>query len=119
MRTFQNRVQEWMGKCFGADIAADRIERNHRFIEEALELVQSNGCTRDEALELVHYVYNRPVGEIKQEVGGVLITLAALCSASEVDMQNAGEAELMRIWDKIEKIRAKQATKPKFSALPE
>src|SRR4051794_3958497 len=38
---FQPRVQPWLVACFGAEIAGDRIERNHRFIEEALELVQA------------------------------------------------------------------------------
>jgi hypothetical protein len=33
-------------------------------------------------------------------------------------MQAAGNAELARVWTKIEKIRAKQAAKPTGSALP-
>ncbi|RQS15519.1 hypothetical protein DIE07_03565 [Burkholderia sp. Bp9002] len=38
-------MQPWMLECFGAAIATDRMERNHRFLEEALELVQACGCT--------------------------------------------------------------------------
>jgi hypothetical protein len=38
---FQQRVQPWMLECFGPEIAADRMERNHRFFEEATEPVQS------------------------------------------------------------------------------
>ncbi len=30
---FQARVQPWMMACFGAEIAADAQERNHRFLE--------------------------------------------------------------------------------------
>jgi hypothetical protein len=33
-------------------------------------------------------------------------------------MREAGEAELTRIWGKVEQIRAKQAAKPTGSALP-
>lgn len=115
---FQGRVAPWMQTCFGPEISADRQERNHRFLEEALELVQANGCTRDEALQLVDYVYGRPVGDLRQEVGGVMVTLAALCLASGADMHQDGETELARIWTKVEQIRAKQAAKPKHSPLP-
>lgn len=40
---FQQRVHPWMMACFGAEIAADTLERNHRFFEEATELVQACG----------------------------------------------------------------------------
>jgi hypothetical protein len=116
---FQQRVQPWMMACFGPEISADTVERNHRFLEEALELVQACGCTQSEAHQLVDYVYGRPVGEKHQEVGGVMVTLAALCLAQGLNMHEAGEAELARIWTKVEKIRAKQAAKPKHSPLPE
>lgn len=115
---FQNRVQPWMMACFGKEISSDAIERNHRFIEEALELVQACGCTQDEAHQLVDYVYGRPVGDKKQEVGGVMVTLAALCLAHGLDMHEAADIELARIWTKVEQIRAKQASKPKHSPLP-
>lgn len=116
--TFQDRVYPWLLECFGAVIANDREERNHRFLEESLELVQARGCTRDEAHQLVDYVYDRKVGEPSQEVGGVMVTLAALCLANGLDMHHAGETELARIWTKVETIRAKQAAKPKHSPLP-
>jgi hypothetical protein len=117
--SFQERVQPWMMVCFGKEIAADIRERNHRFLEEALELVQSTLCTQSEAHQLVDYVYSRPVGETHQEIGGVMVTLAALSLAIGQDMHAAGETELARIWTKVEKIRAKQAAKPKHSPLPE
>ncbi|WP_233209910.1 hypothetical protein [Comamonas sp. 26] len=115
---FQQRVQPWMMGCFGPEISADRIERNHRFLEEALELVQSCGCTASEAHQLVDYVFGRPLGEPVQEAGGVMVTLAALCLANGLDMHECGETELARIWTKVEAIRAKQAAKPKHSPLP-
>jgi hypothetical protein len=115
---FQQRVQPWMMECFGAEIAADRIERNHRFLEEALELVQATGCTKYEAFKLVNYVFKRPVGKPAQEVGGVMVTLAAHCLANGLDMQACAETELARIWTKVPEIRAKQAAKPKHSPLP-
>ena len=119
LSNFQQCVQPWMLACFGETIAGDREERNHRFLEEALELVQSTGCTASEAHQLVDYVYGRPVGEPVQEVGGVMVTLAALCLANDLDMHAAAETELARIWTKVEQTRAKQAAKPKHSPLPE
>jgi len=115
---FQARVRPWLLACFGEMIAGDREERNHRFLEEALELVQACGCTAHEAHQLVDYVYGRDVGEPAQEVGGVMVTLAALCLANDLDMHANGETELARIWTKVEAIRAKQAAKPKHSPLP-
>ena len=119
MEKFQKRVDDWMQVCFGEQISKDKVERNHRFLEESLELIQSLGCTQSEAHQLVDYVYGREVGEPHQECGGVMVTLAALCLANELEMDNCGEIELKRIWTKIEKIRRKQADKPKHSPLPQ
>lgn len=116
--TFQKRVDAWIQACFGPEIGADKTERNHRFIEEALELVQAGGCTVSEAHQLVDYVFNRPVGELNQEVGGVMNTLASLCNVHGIDLDAAAETELARVWTKVEKIRAKSVTKPKHSPLP-
>lgn len=120
MARFQQRVRTWMLECFGLTISNDTQERCHRFTEESLELVQSLGMTASEAHQLVDYVYGRPVGETHQEVGAVMATLAALCqSQDQLEMDAEGEVELTRIWQNIEKIRAKQAAKPKHSALPQ
>lgn len=116
--SFQKRVHQWMLACFGPEISSDVTERNHRFLEEALELVQANGCTASEAHQLVDYVFGRPVGVPEQEVGGVKVTLAALCEASGLEADECADLELARIWTKVEQIRAKQAAKPKHSPLP-
>lgn len=108
---FQSKVAEWVVACFGEAIAMNKVERNFRFLEEALELVQSNGCNKIDALALVDYVYSRPVGEIKEECGGVMVTLASLAKACEISMDECGDTELTRVWGKMEQIRAKQATK--------
>lgn len=118
--SFQSRVAPWMQECFGREISSDSVERNHRFLEESLELVQSLGCTKGEALQLVDYVYGREVGDPPQEVGGVMVTLAALCLASNLNMHECGETELARITQPeiVEKIREKQKRKPSMSPLP-
>lgn len=116
--SFQARVRPWLHACFGEAIAGDQAERCHRFLEEALELVQACGIGREDCLRLVGYVYGRPAGNPGQEAGGVMTTLAALCLAFGLDMREAGETELARVWGKIDAIRAKQAAKPPGSPLP-
>ncbi|MBM5458679.1 hypothetical protein H8F21_14010 [Pseudomonas sp. P66] len=118
--SFQSRVGPWLIECFGQDIANDKQERNHRFLEEALELVQACGATESEAHQLVDYVFAREVGEQPQEVGGVMVTLAALCYAHELRMHQAGETELDRISNPevMSRIRDKQSRKPAFGPLP-
>jgi len=117
--SFQEHVEGWLRACFPAAVRSDRTERTHRFLEEALELAQANDCSREDAIKLVHYVYDRPKGVPDLEAGGVMVTLAALCSASSINMKVAGDNELKRNWDRIEVIRAKQAAKPHGSPLPQ
>ncbi|WP_065091522.1 hypothetical protein [Rhizobium leucaenae] len=120
MEGFQGQVDDWMVKCFSREIAEDIPERNHRFLEEALEFVQSTGATAQEAHMLVDYVFSRDIGEPAQELGGTMLTLAALSNAIGFYMETAGIIELDRVNrpEVIEKIRAKQLTKPASSPLP-
>lgn len=117
--SYQRRVKNWVLACFGAKVAADRLERGDRFLEEALELLQSGGYPKDRVAALVEYVFSRPVGDPDQETGGVMVTLAAYCEAHEINLGAAAERELARVWTKVDAIRAKQAAKPVGSALPQ
>jgi len=92
----------------------DKDIRNHRFLEEAVELVQANHCTEEEAHRIVSYVFSRKSGFIPQEAGGVMVTLAALLACLDVDMDVAAEVEFMRAWNNADKIREKDAHKPRF-----
>lgn len=107
----QKRTDLWMDKCFTSEVVKDKKVRNRRFLEEALELVQACECSKEDAHALVEYVYNRPVGEIKQEIGGTVLTLAVLCSAHNFDMMECAETELSNNWKNIDKIREKQSAK--------
>jgi NTP pyrophosphatase (non-canonical NTP hydrolase) len=113
-RGYQARVDDWMQACFGAQISADLTERCYRFLEEAGELCQALGMTQDQARQMIDYTFSREAGEPRQELGGVMVTLAALCNAAGLDMSGEGEAELTRIDDEATRaaIRAKQANKP-------
>jgi len=91
----------------------------YRFLEEALELAQASGCSSEDAHRLIDYVFSRPIGRPELEVGSVMVTLAALCTAAGIDMNNAADRELERNWARIDAIRRKQANKPVGSPLPQ
>jgi len=120
MQHFQNDVQSWCVGCFGETTADDVTERNWRFLEESLELVQSLGGSKEDAQKMLDYTFARDKGNPRQEVGGVMITLAALCAANGIDMVAEGFRELARIEqpEMINKIRGKHASKPHKSPLP-
>jgi len=119
MLSFQKRVLSWFKACFGDNpkklAAKDRV---HRFIEEALELAQSVDMPKEDALMLVDYVYGRPKGEVAQECGGVILTLNVLMEGYRCNTEVAAEDELLRVWGKIDAVRAKDASKPAGSPLP-
>ncbi len=112
MEDYQIKIAAWLLECFGPEISNDKTERCFRFTEESLELVQSLGITKDQVLKLVDYVFDRPIGEPEQEVGGTMVTLAALCYAADLNLEDCAETEYERILTKIDKIRAKHFSKP-------
>ena len=117
---FQQRVELWFRECFSPAICNDKLERGDRLLEEVLELLQSGDYPPERVAALVDYTWNRPKGKPLQEVGGVMVTMAAYCIAHQLDMHKGAELELTRINKPkiIQKIRAKQAQKPTGSALP-
>lgn len=112
MRTYKERVADWMLACFGPEVTADKTERCFRFGEEALELTQSLGATREAMHALVDYVFGRKIGEPAQELGGVVVTLQALANAADLDVMACAQNEISRCEENIERIRAKHLSKP-------
>ena len=109
--SFQNEVGDWVLRTFGQETADNITERGLRFFEEATELAQSVGLKKHDCQALVDYVFDRPGGHTKQEVGGVMICLAALCNAASISLRECQQAELIRIWHQVEHIRAKHLAK--------
>ena len=110
--SFQVRCLKWILAWLNSKLVWNKQERNQRFLEESLELVQSLDMDRETAHKLVDYVFGRPKGEPKQELGGVMNTLAILAETNSMSMWQAAEEELSRCWDNIETIKAKQKLKP-------
>lgn len=110
----QLEVKEWAEECFGPKRLDDQHLVTVRFVEEALELAQAAGISQREVTQIAHYVYNRPVGQLRNEVGGVYITLSNVCNAFLIDMEAAARDTLKGCWKRIEQIRSKDAGKPRF-----
>jgi len=116
-RSYQRTCAEWAKKCFGPDVTQDRAQRNYRFMEEALELAQSHGVTKEEVLKLVDYTFSRPPGDPLQEVGGVMTTISTMCHVYGYDLETCALVELERCEKNIDKIREKWKSKPQGSPL--
>jgi len=114
LKPAQRNIWRWCEETFDG-IAAWRTdkERAYRFFEEAGELFQAVGMTREDALRVVDYVFGRTIGEVSQEIGGVMITLCALASQQNADVQDSMQTEYERITrpEIQEKIRGKQRAK--------
>ena len=81
----------WGDKSF--ESANERCARVH---EEAAELFQSVGGTREVAHKIVDMVFDKPIGDTKQEVAGVAFTLLALCANKELRLDEVFAAEITR-----------------------
>lgn len=110
---FQHLTDKWMTTTFGDAIKNDITERGDRCLEEMLEYLQAHGYDPARVPKLVEYVYGRPVGVPAQELGGVMVTLAAHANAVGLDMEMCGIEELIRVQlpENVEKIRLKQQSK--------
>lgn len=110
---FVKQVGDWISSCFGETLAKDKKERTLRFLEESLELCQALGMEESVAHEMVKYVFSRPAGDMRQEAGGVMITLAGLARATKINLDEVGTDEYIRCMTNTNKIREKHNQKPK------
>lgn len=112
--SFQERCTTWALECFGKSSVYSLRERFDRFIEESVEFAQSYGIEKTDVIRMVDYVYSeKKPGKPNQELGGVMVTLGVLCESAGLDMNSAGEEELLRILGKIDEVRQKNETKPR------
>lgn len=108
---FQEDVRRWVADTFGEHVANDRVERGLRVLEEVMELAQVVGVDEEHARGLVDRVYSRPAGELRQELGGSVVTLAALAAAVGESAAACGWRELDRVEGRQDEVRASHARK--------
>lgn len=98
----QRDIMEWIRETFGCLPGLDvesRRERAMRFLEEAMELCQAVGLTQGDVYNMARYTYGRPAGVPAQEVGGVAVTLCALCEVLGISATQAEFDEIGRVMD--------------------
>lgn len=91
---------DWARRCFGNDHVVNVQVRSIRNLEETAELSQALGVSRETALLTINTVYDRPVGDIDQEIGGTLLTAVVLCEALGKDPEEMLEREVLRVLKK-------------------
>lgn len=98
MQNWQQMVGKWVRRTFGDNSQNDTRERSLRFIEEAVELVQVTGLSQSEVFQIIDKVYVKPKGELRQELGGVMVTLLALSdNLKSVDLHDCLVTEWKRV----------------------
>lgn len=108
--TFQSQAGAWMGTAILPSRNSAIITRGDRLAEEVFELLQSQHYPRERLRMLEDYVFNRPIGEPGQEMGGVMLTLACYGEVAGLNMHLEGYRELARVNrpDVIARIKKKQ-----------
>jgi hypothetical protein len=96
----QRIVVDWGRRAFGDAQMASPQQRAVRLLEEAIEAYQACGAPRAMAHRLVDFVFDRPPGEVGQELGGVAVTLLALAHASGLDADGQEVTEIARCLSK-------------------
>jgi len=95
-RQRQAVVMKWAIDAFGNFNATNPQQRAVRFMEEAIELYQAVGAPKEMLHKLVDFVFERHVGKLKQEFGGVSLTLLALAESLLMDADAEEIVEITR-----------------------
>lgn len=99
---------DWVCRCFGDSHFKNVHIRSLRNVEEIVELAQAIGVPRDKILLCVNKVYDKPEGNIENEIGGSLLTLVVLCEAMGKDPEEMLEKEVRRVLAKSPEFFAKR-----------
>jgi NTP pyrophosphatase (non-canonical NTP hydrolase) len=93
----QAETHAWCVAAFGDYDARSIPQRGLRLVEEAIELAQACGCDPAMLHRLIDHVYAKPVGELRQELGGLGVTLLALAQATGLSADDAEVREIERV----------------------
>lgn len=93
---FTERVRAWLVSRLGEQ-SLDRRERALRIVEEAVELAQAEGISQSQVIITSDRVYNRPVGEPAQEVGGLMVCVHGWIASTGENLDALTEREVSRI----------------------
>lgn len=94
---WQQRVADWCRNAFGEEHASNIEQRGLRLVEEAIEAGQAAGCDPATLHKLIDYIYAKPAGELRQELGGVGLCVLAMASAAGFSADDAERFEINRV----------------------
>lgn len=75
----QQEVLDWATEMFGP-VARNLDERGARLAEEAIEVAHTAGVPIEVIIKIAERIYTKPKGEMRSEIGGVALTLDAICA---------------------------------------
>lgn len=102
---------KWVEEVLTGRVFNRRIQA-FRTLEECMELVQTQGLSLEDVIRQAHWTYSRPVGEVKEEVGGLLLSLYTLCENLGISADGCEADEINRVKSlSPDKVRAKEAAK--------
>ncbi|AFU88036.1 hypothetical protein CcrColossus_gp166 [Caulobacter phage CcrColossus] len=107
----QTNLADWLERCLGKKTLNSRKDRAIRVLEEAIELAQAAGISREKALEQLNHTYGRPKGRPYQEIAGVLNAALLTAEAYGYDGLTLGVEEWRRVENKMDLIREKNRSK--------
>lgn len=96
LRRTEHSVGHWVQTKFGS-VGLEPKERGLRCAEEAIELGQALTVDREAMHKLVDHVYDRPVGDPVEEIGGVMICVQAAASILGISINDQADKEWERI----------------------
>lgn len=86
----------WAVETFGI-VATHPDERLARFVEEAIELADAGGMSRETLARIIERVLSRPKGDISQEIGQAMCTLTMLAENLGLSADAEADREFARV----------------------
>lgn len=108
---FLREVRHWKLATFSRETLTDLQAQTIVLIEEALEVGQSVGLTKDDVLARLSQVYSKEPGELWKELGGVAVTWAGVVGAAGHSAKYICKSALQDCWSRQEEIKRKHLTK--------
>lgn len=96
IRTRGKRILDFVKAIFGPR-AAEVDERARRCVEESIEMGQAAGIPLTVILKTVIRVYEKPAGDLHQEMAQVGFTLESMAASLDFDLHAGIDAELVRL----------------------
>lgn len=108
----QTRAYVWAVETYGEDLVRGTRYQALRFLEEAMELAQTQGLTLEDFITCAKYVSGRKVGDTREELGDVQVCLDIMAENLGLDLDNCHATALLHVQslDPV-KCRAKDAEK--------